>query len=304
MKNSTIKMERIFIIIFFIIIISSIFFYLGSDEQVENFSLNMEQNNVIVFWDKKDNKLLMKKDNIEYNQIKDFSYIKNIKTIDGSVIVKITNSKFNKIKDMLMFGNLLKEELSYIKVTANNMDNIKITTERTLKEYYEKFYPYKLKICDTKSYMYLKNNKNECGKDSHLTLDIDTQKKIYTIKIDYYKDWDSIAERFLNYSKTAMKNEIEKYNNENKIINKKYIMRLKEIGLSGVYYPNILIINNKEMKTKRELSFEMLNVSDKEHEYIEKDLIEDKYYFYFDNNKKLYEDLEYLNEKIKENKNK
>lgn len=304
MDNQKRKMETIGLPLVFIITIIlsfSLMFYLGHENSIKPFESYMEENHVTVNWNEKDDKLMMKKGNVAFNQIKDFSYIKTIKTTESGVSIELNDTIFNKLYNYIMFGYPLKDELASIKVISNNMDDISITTQEFLTSYYKDFYPYNVTLCGVSNYINIRKSLTSCEKDSRVILNIDSKRKINNIVLDYYQDWDGVASRFMTYNKNGILNKIEEFKTESQKVKENYLDDLNRLKIKEIYPPNIVIINGIHMKTKRPLTSELIIIADNKKEYIEKDLIEENIYINYENKDKFYEDINYIIKAVEDN---
>lgn len=304
MDNQKRKMETIGLPLVFIITIVlsfSLMFYLGHENSIKPFESYMKENHVTINWNEKDDKLMMKKGNVTFNQIKDFSYIKTIKTTDTGVSVELNDTIFNKLYNYIMFGYPLKDELATIKVISNNMDDINITTQEFLTSYYKDFYPYNVTLCGIGNYINLRKSLTNCEKDSRVILNIDSKRKTNNILLDYYQDWDGVASRFMTYNKNGILNKIEEFKIESQKVKENHLDNLNRLKITEIYPPNIVVINGKHMKTKRNLTSELIIIADNKKEYIEKDLLEENIYINYENKDKFYEDINYILKVVDDN---
>ena len=262
----------------------------ANKENIETFKNYLSKEAITVSWSDKDNKLLIKHNNLELNQIKDFKLIKSLSYVPNGI--KFTFEGVDDIQNKLLFGDPLKNELTQIKVIVNNMENEEINTQKELTSIYEKFYPYQITVCDMDSYLYLNKKEIVCPESSHINLVIDTVSKSYTMNINYYKDWGGIAARYLTYSTAGMENKLADFKvTTNKIKNKfgDDIAKLKIEKIAG----NQILVNGLIKKTIRPLDTEFLAIIDDKKDYIERDISEVYYYVSFNNNNAV-DDFNYI----------
>ena len=266
--------------------------FLGKEankENVESFSNYLKANQVTLYWDQKDDKLLIKKNNVELNQIKDFKWIDHIeynksKQSNTQYLVIAYNENYYKNKiNNLLFGSPLKDEFSEIKVIINNIDDIELTTSTYLKDIYTQYYPYTVNICDTNSSLYLKVNPMLCDTATHLNLTVNTVKRNFEIKINYYKEWDGIVNHFMTFSKTPLENKLKTYKEASTQIESKYLTQLDKLNINGIYPPHTIIVKDKKMKTVLNLETELMIIRDLKQDYIEKNVKKTAVYTAFKN---------------------
>jgi hypothetical protein len=258
--------------------------FLGNDSNKENiaaFKSYLEKEGVEVVWNEKDDKLTIKHNNIELNQIKDFKLIKSLSYLPiDNHSMKFNFEGVDDIQNKLLFGEPLKAELTDIKVIVNNMDNEETITHKELASIYEKYYPYKITLCDMDSYIYLNNKEIVCPDSNHINLVIDTVSKSYTMQINYYKEWGGIVARYLTYSTAGMENKLADFKVTSTMIKEKFsddLTKLKITKIEG----NKIFINGDIKKTIRPLDTEFLAIVDDKKDYIEHDVGEVYYYVAF-----------------------
>ena len=261
--------------------------FLGNDSNKENiaaFKSYLEKEGVEVVWNEKDDKLTIKHNNIELNQIKDFKLIKSLSYLPtDNHLIKFNFEGVDDIQNKLLFGEPLKAELTAIKVIVNNMDNEETITHKELASIYEKYYPYKITLCDMDSYIYLNNKEIVCPDSNHINLVIDTVSKSYTMQINYYKEWGGIVARYLTYSTAGMENKLADFKVTSTNIKEKFgddLAKLKITKIEG----NKIFINGNIKKTIRPLDTEFLAIVDDKKDYIERDVGEVYYYVAFTKN--------------------
>ena len=265
----------------------------ANKENVEAFKNYLVKEGIEIVWSDKDDKLSIKHNNIELNQIKDFKLMKSLSYVPNEMnAMKFAFEGVDDIQNKLLFGDPLKIELSQIKVIVNNMDNEELITHKELASIYEKYYPYQITLCDMDSYLYLNKQNITCPESNHINLVIDTVSKSYTMKINYYKDWGGIAARYLTYSTAGMENKLADFKVISTAIKDRFsdeIERLKIEKIQG----NEIVINGVVKKTIRPLDTEFLAVIDDRKDYIEKDVGEVYYYVAFTKNN-VVADLNYI----------
>jgi len=261
--------------------------FLGKEaikENVDNFKNYLVKEGIELSWSEQDDKLSIKHNNIELNQIKDFKLIKSISFKPSETTgMKFSFESEDNIVNKLLFGDPLKEEFSQIKVIVNNMDNEELITHKELASIYEQYYPYKILLCEMDSYIYLNDKKITCPESNHINLKIDTANQSYTMKINYYKDWGGIASRYLTYSKGGMENKLADFKIASREVKDKFrddILKYKVEKIQG----REIVINDEIKKTIRPLQTEFLLVVDDNKDYIEKDVGESHYYVAFSQN--------------------
>lgn len=275
--------------------------FLGKEaikENVENFKNYLVKEGIELSWSEQDDKLFIKHNNIELNQIKDFKLIKSISYRPSETTgMKFSFESVDDIINKLMFGDPLKEEFSQIKVIVNNMDNEELITHKELASIYEQYHPYKILLCEMDSYIYLNEKNISCPESNHINLNIDTTKQSYTMKINYYKDWGGIASRYLTYSKGGMENKLADFKIASREVKDKFgddILKLKIEKIQG----RTITINGDIKKTIRPLNSEFLLMVDDNKDYIEKDVGEAHYYVAFSTNTIL-DDFSYIIAQLK-----
>lgn len=256
----------------------------ANKENIEAFKNYLVKEGIEIVWTDKDNKLSIKHNNIELNQIKDFQLMKSISYLPNEMnVMKFSFDGVDDVQNKLLFGDPLKNELSQIKVIVNNMDNEALITQKELSSIYEKYYPYQITVCDMDSYLYLNKKEITCPENNHINLVIDTVNKSYTMKINYYKDWGGIAARYLTYSTTGMDSKLADFKVVSNAIKEQFgdnIVKLKIEKIEG----NKIFINGLVKKTIRHLNTEFLAIIDDRKDYIEKDVGEVYYYVSFTKN--------------------
>lgn len=291
------KIESVGIPILFIMTLIlgfSLVFYLGNDNQTKPLENYIKDNLLTVNLDEKSHKLEIIKRNIKWTQIKDFSYIKSIRTANDSVSVELNDNLFNKVYNYMMFGYPLKNEIAFIKVSINNIDNINLTTNDYLQKYYDQFYPYNVVLCGTNSNIYLKTKQNECEANTRVIININTTYRTHRTIIEYYPDWDGLAERFMTYNKVTIQNKLNELQAADKLIETEYLNQLNKYKIEGIYPPNIVIVNGEEMKTTKTIKSEMTIVKEKNEDYIEPNVGKTFIYTNFNNKDDLIEDINYI----------
>lgn len=256
----------------------------ANKENIESFKNYLVKEGVEIVWTDKDNKLSIKHNNIELNQIKDFKLMKSISYLPNETnTMKFSLEGVDDIQNKLLFGDSLKNEFTQIKVIVNNMENEELITQKELASLYEKYYPYQITLCDMDSYIYLNKQDIKCPESNHIDLVIDTVSKSYTMKINYYKDWGGIAARYLTYSTAGMENKLADFKVVSTAIKEQFgddIEKLKIEKIQG----NKIIVNGSVKKTIRHLDTEFLAIVDDKNDYIEKDVGEVYYYVAFNKN--------------------
>lgn len=265
----------------------------ANKENIESFKNYLVKEGVEIVWTDKDNKLSIKHNNIELNQIKDFKLMKSISYLPNETnTMKFSFEGVDDIQNKLLFGDSLKNEFTEIKVIVNNMENEELITQKELASLYEKYYPYQITLCDMDSYIYLNKQDIKCPESNHIDLVIDTVSKSYTMKINYYKDWGGIAARYLTYSTAGMENKLADFKVVSTAIKEQFgddIEKLKIEKIQG----NKIIINGSIKKTIRPLDTEFLAIVDDKKDYIEKDIGEVYYYVAFNKNNAV-DDFNYI----------
>lgn len=265
----------------------------ANKENIEAFKNYLVKEGIEIVWTDKDNKLSIKHNNIELNQIKDFQLMKSISYLPNETnTMKFSFEGVDDIQNKLLFGDPLKNEFSQIKVIVNNMENEELITHKELASLYEKYYPYQITLCDMDSYIYLNKQDIKCPESNHIDLVIDTVSKSYTMKINYYKDWGGIAARYLTYSTAGMENKLADFKVVSTAIKEQFgddIEKMKIEKIQG----NKIIINGSVKKTIRPLDTEFLAIVDDKKDYIEKDVGEVYYYVAFNKNNAV-DDINYI----------
>lgn len=265
----------------------------ANKENIESFKNYLVKEGVEIVWTDKDNKLSIKHNNIELNQIKDFKLMKSISYLPNETnTMKFSLEGVDDIQNKLLFGDSLKNEFTQIKVIVNNMENEELITQKELASLYEKYYPYQITLCDMDSYIYLNKQDIKCPESNHIDLVIDTVSKSYTMKINYYKDWGGIAARYLTYSTAGMENKLADFKVVSTAIKEQFgddIEKLKIEKIQG----NKIIVNGSVKKTIRHLDTEFLAIVDDKNDYIEKDVGEVYYYVAFNKNNAV-DDFNYI----------
>jgi hypothetical protein len=265
----------------------------ANKENLEAFKNYLVKEGIEIVWTDKDNKLSIKHNNIELNQIKDFQLMKSISYLPNDTnTMKFSFEGVDDIQNKLLFGDPLKNEFTQIKVIVNNMENEELITHKELSSLYEKYYPYQITLCDMDSYIYLNKQDIKCPESNHIDLVIDTVSKSYTMKINYYKDWGGIAARYLTYSTAGMENKLADFKVVSTAIKEQFgddIEKLKIEKIQG----NKIIINGSVKKTIRPLDTEFLAIVDDKKDYIEKDVGEVYYYVAFNKNNAV-DDFDYI----------
>lgn len=279
--------------------------FLGKEaikENVDNFKNYLVKEGIELSWSEQDDKLSIKHNNIELNQIKDFKLIKSISFKPSETAgMKFSFESVDNIVNKLLFGDPLKEEFSQIKVIVNNMDNEELITHKELASIYEQYYPYKILLCEMDSYIYLNEKNIACPESNHINLNIDTTHQSYTMKINYYKDWGGIASRYLTYSKGGMENKLADFKIASREVKEKFgddILKLKIENIQD----RTITINGEMKKTIKPLNTEFLLMVDNNKDYIEKDVGEAHYYVAFSKNTAL-DDFAYIIEQLKNKDN-
>lgn len=261
--------------------------FLGKEsdkENIESFKNYLVKEGVEVVWNEKDHKLFIKHNNIELNQIKDFKMMKSLSYKPNEInTLKFSFEGVDDIQNKLFFGNPLKEELTQIKVIVNNIDNEELMTQKYLASIYEKYYPYKIAVCDMDSHIYLNEKLTTCPEGNHINLIIDTVSKSFNMNISYYKDWGGIASRYLTYSTTGMERQLADFKAISNDINNKFGDDIAKLRIEKIYGSNI-IVNGEVKKTVRNLDTEFLAIVDDKKDYIEKDVGEIYFYVAFTKN--------------------
>ncbi len=291
------KMESIGIPILFIMTLIlgfSLVFYLGNDNQAKPLENYIKDNRLSVNFDEKTDKLEIVKNNIKWNQIKNFTYIKHIRTANDSVSVELSDNLFSKAYNYMMFGYPLKNEIAFIKVSINNIDNINVTTNQYLQKYYDEFYPYNVVLCGTNSNMFLKVKTTECEPNSRVIININTIARSHDTTIDYYPEWDGVAERFMIYNKVGIQNKLSEYSKANELVQTQYLSQLNKFKIDGIYPPNIVIVDGKFMKTTRTIKSELMIVKERNEDYIESNISKTAVYVNYNNQNDLIEDINYV----------
>lgn len=270
--------------------------FLGKEANKENitaFKNYLEKEGVVVVWNEKDDKLTIKHNNIELNQIKDFKLIKSLSYLPtDNNSMKFSFEGVDDIQNKLLFGDPLKNELTELKVIVNNIDNEQTITHKELASVYEKYYPYKITLCDMDSYIYLNKKEIVCPDSNHINLVIDTMSKSYTMQINYYKEWGGIVARYLTYSTAGMENKLADFKVTSTKIKDKFgddLAKLKITKIEG----NKIFINGDIKKTIRPLDTEFLAIIDDKKDYIERDVGEVYYYVAFTKNNAV-DDFNYI----------
>lgn len=92
--------------------ISRLLAFLGKEANKENitaFKNYLEKEGVVVVWNEKDDKLTIKHNNIELNQIKDFKLIKSLSYLPtDNNSMKFSFEGVDDIQNKLLFGDPLK----------------------------------------------------------------------------------------------------------------------------------------------------------------------------------------------------
>lgn len=265
----------------------------SNKENIETFKNYLSKEGITVSWSDKDNKLSIKHNNLELNQIKDFKLIKSLSYVPSETNgTKFTFEGIDDIQNKLLFGDPLKNELTQIKVIVNNMENEELITHKELTSIYEKFYPYQITVCDMDSYLSLNRQEVVCPESNHINLVIDTVSKSYTMNINYYKDWGGIAARYLTYSMGGMENKLADFKVTANQIKDKFgddLAKLKIEKIDG----NKIFVNSMVKKTIRPLETEFLAIVDDKKDYIERDIGEVYYYVAFTKNNAI-DDFNYI----------
>jgi hypothetical protein len=278
-----------FCILFGITICLSVGFwiFLGSEankENIEAFKNYLAKEGIEITWSDKDDKLSIKHNNIELNQIKDFKLMKSLSYVPNEMnTMRFLFEGVDDIQDKLFFGNALKNEFTQIKVMVNNMENEALITHKELTSIYEKFYPYQITVCDMDSYLYLNKKEITCPESNHIDLVIDTVSKSYTMNINYYKDWGGIAARYLTYSMGGMENKLADFKVTANQIKDKFGDDLAKLKIEKIDGKQIFV-NGMVKKTIRPLETEFLAIVDDKKDYIERDIGEVYYYVAFTKN--------------------
>lgn len=287
-----------FCLLFIITVCLSVGFwlFLGKEANKENilaFKSYLEKEGVEVVWSDKDDKLTIKHNNIELNQINDFKLIKSLSYLPTeNQSMKFSFEGVDDIQNKLLFGDPLKNEFTEIKVIVNNLDNEETVTHKELGLIYEKYYPYKITLCDMDSYIYLNNQETVCPDSNHINLVVDTVSKSYTMKINYYKEWGGIVARYLTYSTAGMENKLADFKAASTNIKEKFgddLEKLKITKIDG----NKISVNGDIKKTIRPLDTEFLAIIDDKKDYIERDVGEVYYYVAFTKNNAV-DDFNYI----------
>jgi hypothetical protein len=270
--------------------------FLGNEankENIEAFKNYLVKEGIEIVWTDKDNKLSIKHNNIELNQIKDFQLMKSLSYLPNETnTMKFSFEGVDDIQNKLLFGDPLKNEFTQIKVIVNNMENEELITHKELASLYEKYYPYQITLCDMDSYIYLNKQDITCPESNHIDLVIDTVSKSYTMKINYYKDWGGIAARYLTYSTAGMENKLADFKVVSTAIKEQFGDDIEQLKIEKIQ-GNKIIINGSVKKTIRPLDTEFLAIIDDKKDYIEKDVGEVYYYVAFNKNKAV-DDFNYI----------
>lgn len=265
----------------------------ANKENIEAFKNYLVKEGIEIVWTDKDNKLSIKHNNIELNQIKDFQLMKSISYLPNETnTMKFSFEGVDAIQNKLLFGDPLKNEFTQIKVIVNNMENEELITHKELASLYEKYYPYQITLCDMDSYIYLNKQNIKCPESNHIDLVIDTVSKSYTMKINYYKDWGGIAARYLTYSTAGMENKLADFKVVATAIKEQFGDDIEQLKIEKIQ-GNKIIINGSVKKTIRPLDTEFLAIVDDKKDYIEKDVGEVYYYVAFNKNKAV-DDFNYI----------
>lgn len=301
-KNSSTYINTIlFFLVFAVIFIYTIFLgSVASDNYFRSFTSYMKKDGVSELkYDNSTNILEIKRNGIKLITKKEFKLISQIKQNDNDqyFFLFLKDDFFNKNLNALTQGDILKKELSELKVLFNKMEDLEITNKIKLEEYYGKLYPYNVNTCDFNYEVSLFEKSLNCQVETNIMLHINSVNKTYELVIDNYSDWDLIFKNYIDFNSNKIFDKIKEYKETSLTYNNKSFF--DNSGIVKIIDKNNIIYKDGSIKkTTKDINTEMLILRESNKEYIEN--IEDKSILYlkYKTIKSLDNDLDYIKEQL------
>ena len=241
----------------------------NSEEYFKSFSTYIKKEGLNeIYYDKEHKSLEIKKNNIKVIVRKEFDLISQIYIKEDVLYFEKDNDLIARWINDFTYGSKLKEDLSAIKIIANQIEEVEINNKIQIESYFTKFYPYYVDFCDFTYNISLFNKDSKCPFENNVRLKINTVDKDYELVIDNYADWSLIFKNYINFSDKKVEEEVNKFKETAKAYNGKFYIENSGI-ISIIDKDNILYSNGILKKTKKDITTEVLVIKKDNKEYIE-----------------------------------